>query len=234
MNETPRILVTGSAGAVGTIIVNGLKDRYPLRGFDRVPTPGLEDEVVADITDMDAVLQATEGMDAVIHLAGNPSGGASWEEILHANFIGTYTLFEAANRNGVRRVAFASRAGLLAPYPQDVYRRIDLPPRPESYYSISKVFGESLGYMYAVRFDMEVVCVRIGNFQKQRDLPGHPHHLSHGDAVRVFERAVIHPGIRFEVVFGVSDSTWDLYDLDHGRYAIDYFPQDKSVIDPEA
>ncbi|MDE2848856.1 MAG: NAD(P)-dependent oxidoreductase [Gemmatimonadota bacterium] len=234
MNETPRILVTGSAGAVGTIIVNGLRDRYPLRGFDRVPTPGLEDEVVADITDMDAVLQATEGMDAVIHLAGNPSGGASWEEILHANFIGTYTLFEAANRNGVRRVAFASRAGLLAPYPQDVYRRIDLPPRPESYYSISKVFGESLGYMYAVRFDMEVVCVRIGNFQKQRDLPGHPHHLSHGDAVRVFERAVIHPGIRFEVVFGVSDSTWDLYDLDHGRQAIDYYPQDKSVIDPEA
>lgn len=234
MNETPRILVTGSAGAIGTIIVNGLKDRYPLRGFDRVPTPGLEDEVVADITDMDAVLQATEGMDAVIHLAGNPSGGASWEEILHANFIGTYTLFEAANRNGVRRVAFASRAGLLAPYPQDVYRRIDMPPRPESYYSISKVFGESMGYMYAVRFDMEVVCVRIGNFQKQRDLPGHPHHLSHGDAVRVFERAVIHPGIRFEVVFGVSDSTWDLYDLDHGRQAIDYYPQDKSVIDPEA
>ena len=234
MNETPRILVTGSAGAVGTIIVNGLKDRYPLRGFDRVPTPCLEDEVVADITDMDAVLQATEGMDAVIHLAGNPSGGASWEEILHANFIGTYTLFEAANRNGVRRVAFASRAGLLAPYPQDVYRRIDMPPRPESYYSISKVFGESLGYMYAVRFDMEFVCVRIGNFQKQRDLPGHPQHLSHGDAVRVFERAVIHPGIRFEVVFGVSDSTWDLYDLDHGRQAIDYFPQDKSIVDPEA
>ncbi|MXW03661.1 MAG: NAD(P)-dependent oxidoreductase [Gemmatimonadetes bacterium] len=234
MNETPRILVTGSAGAVGTIIVNGLKDKYPLRGFDRVPTPGMDDEVVGDITDMDAVLQATEGMDAIIHLAGNPSGGATWEEILDANFIGTYTLFEAANRNGVRRVAFASRAGLLAPYPQDVYRRIDMPPRPESYYSISKVFGESLGYMYAVRFDMEVVCVRIGNFQKQRDLPGHPHHLSHGDAVRVFERAVIHPGIRFEIVFGVSDSTWDMYDLDHGRQAIDYYPQDKSVIDPEA
>ena len=234
MNETPRILVTGSAGAVGTIIVNGLKDKYPLRGFDRVSTPGMDDEGVGDITDMDAVLKATEGMDAIIHLAGNPSGGASWEEILHANFIGTYTLFEAANRNGVRRVAFASRAGLLAPYPQDVYRRIDMPPRPESYYSISKVFGESLGYMYAVRFDMEVVCVRIGNFQKQRDLPGHPHHLSHGDAVRVFERAVIHPGIRFEIVFGVSDSTWDMYDLDHGRQAIDYHPQDKSVIDPEA
>ena len=233
MNETPRILVTGSAGVIGTTIVNGLKDRYPLRCFDRVSTPGMEDEVVGDITDMDAVLQATEGMDAVIHLAGNPAGGASWEEILHANFIGTYTLFEAASSNGVRRVAFASRAGLLAPYPQDVFRTVDMTPRPESYYSTSKVFGESLGYMYATRSDMEVVCVRIGNFQRQRDLPGHPHHLSHGDAVLVFERAVIHPGIRFEVVFGVSDSTWKLYDLDHGRKAIGYHPRDKSIVEPE-
>ena len=59
MNETPRILVTGSAGVIGTIIVNGLKDRYPLRCFDRVSTPGMEDEVVGDITDMDAVIEAT-------------------------------------------------------------------------------------------------------------------------------------------------------------------------------
>jgi len=233
MNETPRILVTGSAGVIGTIIVNGLKDRYPLRCFDRVSTPGIEDEVVGDITDMDAVIEATTGMDAVIHLAGNPSGGASWDDILQANFIGTYTLFEAASRNGVRRIAFASRAGLLAPYPQDVFRTVDMTPRPESYYSISKVFGESLGYMYATRFDMEVVAVRIGNFQLERDLPGHPHHLSHGDAVLVFERAVIQPGIRFEVVFGVSDSTWKLYDLDHGRKVIGYNPQDKSIVEPE-
>jgi len=233
MNETPRILVTGSAGAVGSTIVKRLKDKYPLRGFDRVPTPDLEDAFVGDITDMDAVLEATQGMDAVMHLAGNPAGGASWDDILQANFIGAYTLFEAALRSGVRRIAFASRAGLLAPYPQDVFRTVDLTPRPESYYSISKVFGESLGYMYATRFDMEVVAVRIGNFQLGRDLPGHPHHLSHGDAALVFERAVIQPSIRFEVVFGVSDSTWKLYDLDHGRRVINYHPQDKSIIDPE-
>ena len=233
MKKTPRILITGSAGVLGTTIVKGLKDRYPLRAFDRVSTPGVNDEIVGDITDMDALLQATEGVDAVIHLAGNPSGDASWEEILHANFIGTYTLFEAAHRNGVRRIAFASRAGLLAPYSQDIFRTVDMIPRPESYYSISKVFGENIGYMYATRFDMEVVAVRIGNFVQHRDLPGHPHHLSHGDAVLVFERAVIQPGIRFEVVFGVSDSTWILYDLDHGRKAIGYHPQDRSTIEPE-
>ncbi len=233
MHAHPRILITGAAGAIGSILANGLKGRYPIRCFDQVPMPDLEDTVVGDIADMEVVLQATEGMDAVIHLAGVPSGGEPWDDILQSNFIGTYTLFEAARKNKVRRVAFASRAGLLAPYPKDITRTVDMTPRPESYYSISKVFGESLGYMYSNQYDMEVVAVRIGNFKRDRDLPEHPHQLSHGDAIRVFERAVIHPGVKFEVVFGVSDSTWPLYDLDHGRLAIEYYPQDKSNIEPE-
>ena len=228
-----KILVTGAAGRVGSAVVKGLKDRYSLRGFDRVPTPELEDAVVGDITDFDGVLIATQDMEAVIHLAGNPSSGAPWEEILPNNFIGTYNVFEAARQNGVRRIAFASRAGLLAPYPKDVMRTVDMTPRPESYYSISKVFGESLGYMYSARFDMEFVAVRIGNFKRDRDLPTHPHQLSHGDAARVFEHALTHPGVKFEVVFGVSDSTWPLYDLEHGRRVINYQPQDKSEAEPE-
>lgn len=233
MHAPLKILITGAAGRIGTVLVRGLKDRYALRGFDRVPVPGLKDAVIGDIADFGAVSHATEGMDAVIHLAGVPSGGAPWEDILPNNIVGTYNVFEAARQSGVRRIAFASRAGLLSPYPKTIRRTIDMTPRPESYYSVSKAFGESLGYMYASRFDMEFVAVRIGNFTLERDRPEHPHHLSHGDAVRVFERAVIHPGVKFEIVFGVSDSTWPLYDLDHGRQAIAYHPQNKSVIDPE-
>ena len=103
-------------------------------------------------------------------------------------------------------------------------------PKPESYYTISKVVGESLGYMYSARHGMEVVSVRIGNFKADRDKPEHPHMLSHGDCVRVFEQAITHPGVAFETVFGVSDSDWPLYDLDHGRGVIGYYPQDKSHV----
>ncbi len=228
-----RILITGAAGAIGSTLVKGMKYRHSLRGLDRVPMPDLEDTIVGDVADFETALQATKDMDAVIHLAGSASGGKPWEDILRNNITGTYNVFEAARQNGVRRLVFASRAGLLSPYPKDIMRTVDLPPQPQSYYSISKVFGENLGYMYASRFGMEFVAVRIGNFKRDRPYPEHPHHLSHADAVQVFEQAVIQPGVKFEIVFGVSDSTWKLYDLEHGRKVIGYEPQDKSEVSPE-
>ena len=54
--------------------------------------------------------------------------------------------------------------------------------------------------------------------------------LSHGDCTHLFEQCLIHPGVKYEVVFGVSDSDWALYDLDHGRQAIGYYPKDKSIV----
>lgn len=224
-----RILITGASGAVGTVLVKGLRDRYSLRGFDRVPMDELDDMVVGELTDFEAVARATQGTEAVVHLAGNPLGSAPWEEILNSNFIGTYNLFEAARQSGVRRVVFASRAGLLAPYPEEITRTIDMPPRPESYYSISKVFGENLGYMYASQFGLECVSVRIGNVRADRPQAEHPHHLSHADLVRVFERAVIQPEIEYEVVFGVSGGDWPLYDMEHGRRVIGYEPENPSA-----
>ena len=228
-----RILITGAAGAIGETLVQGLKDRYSQRGLDRQPMPDLEDAIVGDLADFDTVLRATQDMDAVMHLGGNPSGGSPWEEILPNNIIGTYNVLEAARQNGVRRIAYASRAGLLGPYPKEQQRTVEMLPLPTSYYSISKVFGESLGYMYASRFDMEFVSVRIGNFKRDRPSPEHPHQLSHADAVQVFERAVLQPDVTYEVVFGVSDSTWPLYDVEHGRQVIGYHPQDKSEATPE-
>lgn len=227
-----RVMITGAAGVVGSILVEGLKGRHEVRGFDTADMPDLDDAFIGDIGDLDVVVAASEGMDAIIHLVNVPGG--EFEHSLQS-MIGTYNVFEAAQRNSVKRVAYASRAGLLPQsfYPRTIQRTMEMLPKPESYYTISKVFGESIGYMYSARFDMEVVAVRIGNFKRDRDLPTHPHHLSHGDCIRLFEQAITHPGVKFEVVFGVSDSDWPLYDLDHGRRAIGYYPQDRSQVPPE-
>ena len=228
-----RVLITGSAGKIGQVLVAGLKDTYQLRGFDLNPTPGLEDALVGDLADFDAVLRATDGMECVIHLGGKASGGSGWPDILRNNIIGTYNVFEASRQNGVRRIAYASRAGVLSPYPLDVMRTADLVPRAASYYSVSKVFGEQLGFMYSNRFEMEVVCVRIGNCRGAEKYPkgtrvsptGTP--LSARDAVHLFERCIIQPGIKYEVVFGVSNNRPCLYDIDHARKVLGYHPVDR-------
>ena len=142
-----KVLITGAAGVIGTVLAKGLRERHELRGFDNQEMPGMSDAVVGDIGDFDQVKAATEGMDAVIHLVNVPGG--QWEHSLQS-MIGTYNVFEAAHQCGVRRVAYASRGGILPQsfYPRTIQRTADMLPKPDSYYTISKVFGENIGYMY--------------------------------------------------------------------------------------
>lgn len=224
-----RILVTGAAGKVGSTVAQGLLQRHCVRGHDRVKMTELEDTVVSDLTDYEAVLQATAGMDAVAHIGGLP-GGKEWQPIHDSNILGAYHVFEACRRNGVKRVVYASRAGVLSQYPRTITRTVDMVPTPVGHYTVSKVFGESLAYSYSRQYAMSCIVIRIGNFKLERDKPEHPHHLSHGDCVRVFEKALTCPGVEYAVVFGVSGSNWPLYDLEHGQQAIGYYPKDYAFV----
>ena len=98
-----------------------------------------------------------------------------------------------------------------------------------------------MGYSYAHEHGMGVVACRIGNFSRDRDQPTHPHELGWHDCGEVFCQAishplppVVHPGGRtthaekevfFHQVFAVSDSTWPMYDLEHGKKVIGYYPK---------
>lgn len=106
-----------------------------------------------------------------------------------------------------------------------------------------------MGYSYAHEHGMGVVACRIGNFSRTRDQPTHPHELGWHDCGEVFCQAishplppVVHPGGRtthggkevfFHQVFAVSDSTWPMYDLDHGKKVIGYYPKQKSIVPKE-
>ena len=228
------VLITGSAGTLGRVLIAGLAGRHRLRGYDLQPTPGVEDFVVGDLGDLKRLTRAADGVDGIVHLGAVVGGAHSWEDVLSANIIGMRNALEAARRASVRRFVFASRAGLVERYPRMLTRTVDLPTRPFDDYSVSKAFGEQLGYRYHDEFGIEFVAVRIGSFRARRTDTRHPHDLSHGDAVRVFEAALTHPGVGFEIVFGVSDAVWPLYDLDHGRRAIGYHPQDRCELTEQA
>ena len=120
---------------------------HTLRLFDRVPVPDAPEAVTAELADHAALRAALRGCDAVVHLAGIPVE-SSFETILRANVEGTYRLYEAARAEGVRRVVYASsnHAVGFTPRPDDGSGAVPAatPHRPDTFYGLSKCFGEDL------------------------------------------------------------------------------------------
>ena len=97
MADKKKILITG---AVGTQLINKMKERYHLCGLDRELVEGIKDTMQGDVANFDTLLEATLGMDAAIHLTGTDG---EWEGVPHSNLIGTYNMLETARVNGVKR-----------------------------------------------------------------------------------------------------------------------------------
>src|SRR4051812_50140929 len=73
MAGSSTVLVTGSAGRIGQAVVRELRARgHAVRGFDLVPTPGLDASLVGDLSDRAAARAAAEGATELGHLAATP------------------------------------------------------------------------------------------------------------------------------------------------------------------
>jgi nucleoside-diphosphate-sugar epimerase len=247
------VVITGSGGRIGTILVSALAGRYRLRGIDRVPTPGLPGALVAGLTDLGAILSVFKGADVVVHLAADPrhTPDIGWDTLIPDNVVATANVFEAARQGGVRRVVFFSSMHVCGMYESDPpWSRIatgdcagldpgavplvtaDMPARPDGPYAVSKIFGEALGKYYAEAHGMEVVVVRLGTVGREdrpgRDARSFVSWLSHRDLAHLTERAIEAPGVRYEVVFGASDNTWKIYDTLRARSRLGYAPRDNA------
>ena len=224
------ILITGAAGDVGTHLRRELAGKYVLRVSDLRSLKKINREekfIRADISRMADALRITKGVDAVVHLGGYSVEGP-WEGILSANIIGCYNVFEAARRNGVKRILFPTSNHAVGFYRRDqtIDHRVYI--KPDSRYGVSKVFGEALGSLYADKYGMEVFCMRIGNvgpapIDKRRLSIW----FSPRDLAQLVTIGIEHPGVRFEIVYGVSKNTRSWYD-NSNAYRLGYKPQDDS------
>lgn len=215
-DKARRIVFTGAAGGVGTMTRPLLAKIYPgLVLSDRVEPKELkpgETFVKADLTRPDEVAKALEGAHSVIHLGGHSVEG-SWDQILNANIIGCYNVFEEARKAGVKRVVFASSNHAVGFYPRKRKIGTDVTVRPDSRYGVSKAFGEALGALYADKHGMAVTCLRIGNVgPRPLDVRRLSIWISPEDIVQLFRIGLEHPDISFEILYGASDneaSWWD-------------------------
>jgi uronate dehydrogenase len=226
-----RILVTGAAGAIGTTVSRGLAKAYQLRGLDLrlpdAPYPG--DLVTGDCADPATALRAVEGVDAVVHLAGIPTE-ASLPETLHSHVSTTAALLDAMVLHGVPRMVYASSNHAVGMTPSGRVLGVDTRPRPDTFYGMGKVAAEALLSLYADRYGISSVAMRIGAFEPapttRRQLAIW---LSPPDCVRMVEAGLTARFDGLRVIYGISANRDAWWDLAPGR-ALGYHPQDDASV----
>jgi nucleoside-diphosphate-sugar epimerase len=168
-----RVLVTGISGRVGAAVAEDLlANGHEVVGFDKMPLGetlrGRVQMQYADITDRYALLRATEGCEAITHLAAIPNPIHGTEKLFDTNVTGTQYVLEAAEAQGIKRVALASSCcalGLVfAKHPFDPeYFPVDEkhPDKPQDLYGLSKVVNEQTAAAYSRRTGMTTVALRL-------------------------------------------------------------------------
>lgn len=235
-----RVLVTGATGAIGEPVAQWLKARgHHVRGFARRASPGLEDYVMGDLNDQEAVRRAVEGMDVVVHLGAYPNPADFIDVLLEPNVRGLYHICDAAREFGVPRLSLASTMQTVTGHGwPDHPIKISDGPAPVNHYALTKVWAEEMGYMYARVHGITVINVRIGWLPRN---PGEADRLkasaigpdcffSHADAQRFYERVVEAdqpgPGEAVTLFATSKPAQIERMELEPARRIIGYEPQD--------
>ena len=179
-NGKKKVLITGGAGLIGSVLIDRLGDRYELSSLDLREAVGVPSHV-ASLDDLDAMQPAFAGIDSVVHLAADRAAYAEWDSVLPNNLVGTYNVFEASRREGVKRVIFASSNHATGGFYRDepwslvgsgqfdkleagAYPLVDedVMIRPDGFYGVSKAFGEAIGSYYNDYHGVSSIHLRIG------------------------------------------------------------------------
>ncbi len=225
-----KVLLTGAAGSVAGFLRSELAGEYELRLSDKAELANLrpgEESCAADLERPNDLLEAVDGVDGIVHL-GAYSVESDWDTIHAANIVGAYNLFEAARAKGVKRIIFASSNHAVGFYRRDQRIDHDCFPKPDGRYGLSKVFGEALGSLYADKYGLEVLCVRIGNVtERPLDVRRLSMWMSPRDFAQLVRIGLEHPELHFEIVYGASDNVRSWWD-NSNAHRLGYRPQDAS------
>ena len=236
---TRTILITGAAGNIGAKVTTHFRQTgaYAVRLLD---VKGGGDIVAADLGVYDASwARLFDGIDTVLHFAGDPRGHADWESVMRKNIAGTQHVLRAAREAKVRRVVFASTNQVMLGYRfAEGPVTTDMPPRPLSPYGMSKLFGEQIGRAFQEETGIDFLALRIGYFQPGENLPGahmqigawgQSMWLSNRDMNHAAECAIEAPSFGFAVANLMSNNVGMRWDIEQTRKVIGYVPMDTAV-----
>lgn len=174
--------MTGGSGQIGRHLLAGLGAAHTVVNADLVPGGDADEFAECDVLDIEAVRRAVSGARAVCHLAGlDYDLGASDEDYVRVNAVGTWNVLQAAAEQGASKVILASSSSAYGLFDEGAepprFLPVDEshPKRPREGYSLSKLVVEEMAATWARRAALDVVCLQ-------------PLHVVGPDSVDRFER----------------------------------------------
>jgi nucleoside-diphosphate-sugar epimerase len=168
MSRRPLVVVTGAGGFVGQHTCDALRSAgWFVRAVTRAESPavpGTERRFVRDLLDRQAVREACQGADAVVHLAARvhvaheraPDPGAEFHRI---NVEGTRVVAEAARDAGAQTLVFVSSVAAVA-VSSDTTLDASTVPGPTTPYGVSKLAAEAIVREVAARGPLAAAILR--------------------------------------------------------------------------
>ena len=225
------VLVTGGCGFIGPRYVALARaaghtvrvldnfstgSREALAEALNTPLEALDQQVevmTGDIRDAEAVATATQGVDAIVHLAANAGVPQSVDHPrldFEVNAGGTLNMLEAAREQGIRRFVFASSGAPVGEVEPPVHE--EMAAHPKSPYGASKLAGEGYCSAYFHCYGINTVALRFSNVYG-------PGSWRKGSVVAKFIRSAL-AGDQVEV-YGDGEQTRDFLFVDDLIHAID-------------
>jgi len=180
---TPRVLVTGSTGQIGSELVPYLRSLYGngnVVGGD-LRTPGdpllragpIE---VLDVSDASALTRVVKEyrVDTIYHLAAllSATGENNPQLAWHVNMDGLRNVLEVARTNGLSRVFWPSSIAVFGPDAPRINAPQNAPLNPTTIYGVTKVAGELLCNYYFLKYGVDVRSVRYPGLISSKAPPG--------------------------------------------------------------
>lgn len=240
-----RVLVTGSSGRLGSVTAGHLRAHgHEVIGVDVIPAQATN--LLIDITHKEAVLSATQNIDAVIHTAA--IHGKHYElnyprqAFIDVNIYGTLNLLNACIANKVPRLLYTSTTSIYGDAMVDAEKAVwvdeELPIKPRDIYDITKQTAEQLCRDFFYAEGLQASVYRVGRFLPEDDNLKLNHRLYRGlderDGAEGLRLALEYNFSDFEVFNLTSSSPFgkdDLFPLKHDPAAVirKYYPQAEAI-----